>query len=166
MSRKTILTGQIVSGAGEAAFFTELDWVQRQCAEKLHFKPYPGTLNIETDASSLPVLEAIKKEAGIELLSPDPKFCNARVLPVSLGNVKGAVIIPDEKVNIHGKNIVEIIAPTSLKKALALADGDRITVIVGDLSRHPSNGGGAQRRRTCLSAENHAPLRSVSASRS
>ena len=130
MSNQRVLTGKIVSGAGEAAYFTGLDWVQKQCAEKLNFKPYPGTLNIEVDEISLPALRELQKERGIELLSPDPGFCNARSLPAFLTNVGGAIIIPDEEVNIHGKNIVEMIAPVSLKETLSLHDGDRITLIV------------------------------------
>ena len=67
---------------------------------------------------------------GIGLLSPDPGFCNARSLPAFLSYVGGAIIIPDEEVNIHGKNIVEVIAPVSLKETLSLHDGDRITLMV------------------------------------
>ncbi len=130
MSVETILTGRIASGAGEAAYFTGLDWVQQQCAEKLNFKPFPGTLNIEVDEASLPELAEMKKEKGIALLSPDPKFCNARVLPANLENVRGAILIPDEEVNIHGKNIVEFIAPLSIKETLSLTDGDKISVRV------------------------------------
>ena len=130
MSNRHVLTGKIVSGAGEASYFTGLDWVHKQCDEKLNFKPYPGTLNIEVDEISLPALRELQKERGIELLSPDPGFCNARSLPAFLTNVGGAIIIPDEEVNIHGKNIVEVIAPVSLKETLSLHDGDRITLIV------------------------------------
>jgi CTP-dependent riboflavin kinase len=130
MSSQWILTGKIVGGVGEAAYFTGLDWVQKQCAEKLHFKPYPGTLNIEVDESSLPVLEDIQKSEGIKLLSPDHNFCNARSLKASLKNVIGAIIIPDEEVHIHGKNIVEIIAPLSLKETLHLENGDEVELLV------------------------------------
>lgn len=130
MSNQVILVGKIVCGAGEAAYFTELDWVQRQCTDKLLFKPYPGTLNIEVDEGSLPVLRALVKKPGIQLLSPDPNFCNARSLRASLGNVCGAIILPDEGVKIHGHNIVELIAPVCLKETLGLENGDRVEVLV------------------------------------
>src|SRR5574340_155582 len=108
MSEPRAIKGKIVSGAGEAAYFTGLDWVQRQCEDKLNFKPYPGTLNIEVDEASLPALTDIQKTEGIKLFSPDSNFCNARSLRVSIKNIKGAIIIPDAEVNIHGKNIVEM----------------------------------------------------------
>ncbi|MCK5680315.1 DUF120 domain-containing protein, partial [bacterium] len=46
MKPKQIFTGEIVKGAGKAAFFTQLDWVTKQCVAKLGFTPFPGTLNI------------------------------------------------------------------------------------------------------------------------
>ena len=130
MNRKAVLSGKIVSGAGEAAFFTQLDWVQKQCAEKLHFTPYPGTLNVQVDEGSLYLLEELQKGEGIELLAPDPAFCNARSLKASLGNVAGAIIIPAKDVQIHGNNTLEMIAPVSIKESLSLQDGDRVTVVI------------------------------------
>jgi len=65
-----------------------------------------------------------------EIISPDPSFCNAKSLPAMLGGKRCAVIIPGEGVNIHGKNILEIIAPLCLKDTLSLKDEDRVEVIV------------------------------------
>ena len=130
MDRKVALTGRIVSGAGEASYFTQLDWVIKQCTEKLNFTPYPGTLNVQVDEGSLYLLEELQKGEGIELLSPDPTFCNARSLKASLRNVAGAIIIPAKDVQIHGNNTLEMIAPVSIKEALSLQDGDRVTVVI------------------------------------
>lgn len=124
------MSGIIVSGAGKAAYFTAVDWVRKQCAEKLHFEPYPGTLNIQVDENCLALLENLQTKPTLNLLSPDPNFCNARTLPASLSNLTVAIIIPDKAVNIHGQNILEIMAPVSLKKTLSLTDGDRISLIV------------------------------------
>ena len=40
--------------------------------------------------------------------------------------VSGAIVAPAEDVGVHGKNIIEIMAPISLKEALDVADGDEI----------------------------------------
>lgn len=130
MNDPGILSGIIVSGAGEAAYFTKLDWVQKQCAEKLHFQPYPGTLNIQVDENCLALLEDWQQQPAMELLSPDPAFCNARTRPASLSSLPVAIIIPAEAVNIHGPNILEVIAPVNLKKTLSLRDGDRVMLTV------------------------------------
>ena len=125
--KQLVITGKIFSGAGEGAYFTQIDWVQQQCEAKLGFKPYPGTLNLEISEEYLSIVKSLdQKKIGIELISPDPNFCNARVFPVSLGDISGAIILPEEKVRVHPKNIIEIIAPLSIKAYLNVKDGDFI----------------------------------------
>jgi CTP-dependent riboflavin kinase len=122
-----VLTGTIVKGVGQASYFTSLDWVQEQCLAKLGFKPYPGTLNVELPAQDVRIMEACR-EKGVELLSPDPAFCNARALRVSVQSLPGALILPAEEVSVHATNIVEIISPVSIKDTLGMADGHEITI--------------------------------------
>jgi hypothetical protein len=45
-----------------------------------------------------------------------------------VNGIPAAVILPQEGVRIHEKRVREIIAPCSLKKALGLENGDRVTV--------------------------------------
>ena len=124
-----IISGKIVGGAGEGAYFTQIGWVQQQCDEKLGFKPYPGTLNLEISEEFLPAIELLDQKTGIELISPDPQFCNAMVFQVSLQDIIGAVILPEEKVRVHPKNIIEIIAPLNIKASLNVKDGDSLNVV-------------------------------------
>jgi len=130
MAKDLAITGKIVSGAGQGAFFTRIDWVQQQCNEKLGFKPYPGTLNLEISEEDLPITESLDREKGIELISPDPKFCNGKAFAVLLGKINAAIIIPEEKVRVHPANIIEIIAPLNIKAALHVKDGDVVTVVL------------------------------------
>ena len=51
-------------------------------------------------------------------------------MPVTIENEKGAMVIPDEAVCVHGKEIVEILAPLRLKNALNVEDGNSLTVVV------------------------------------
>lgn len=124
------LAGKIVSGVGQAAFFTQLAWVQEQCEARVGFRPYPGTLNIEPDSESEALLVSILKAEAIILEPPDPQFCVGRVLPASIGGIEGALIIPEERVNVHGARILEIMAPVGIKDALGLNDGDRVALTV------------------------------------
>lgn len=130
MIKNWTIAGKVVSGAGEGAYFTRINWVQEQCREKLGFKPYAGTLNLEISKEYLPIIESLNRKEGIEMISPDPKFCNAKAFPVSLGEISGALIIPDEKVRIHAENIIEIIAPLKIKASLKVRDGDFISVAI------------------------------------
>lgn len=124
------LTGRVVSGARRAAHFTQLEWVESQCLEKLGFRPYPGTLNIELVPEDLPAFKRIKSNPSMELMPPDPSFCTAAIIPVSMGHVSGALLIPAEEVRIHDSDIVEVIAPVGVRKALSLKDADEITIVV------------------------------------
>ena len=130
MLKDWIIAGKVVSGAGEGANFTQINWVQEQCNERLGFKPYPGTLNLEISREYIPIIESLNREEGVELISPDPKFCNAKAFAVSLGDISGAIIMPDEKVRIHAENIIEIIAPLNIKASLNIGDGDFISVAI------------------------------------
>ena len=129
MNAKLTVTGKIVSGAKKGAFFTGLDWVQNQCQEKLGFKPFPGTLNLEIEEEKIPRIEALFKQSGIELVPPDSDFCAGQVYPVSIMGITGAILAPAEDVRIHGKKIIELIAPTSLKEALDVGDGDEVMLV-------------------------------------
>lgn len=126
MKDNVTITGRIVSGVKKGAFFTQLDWVQEQCQKKLGFKPYPGTLNLEIKEETIPIVEALRKGKGIELMPPDADFCTGHAYRVSVMGVSGALIAPAEDVSVHGKNIIEVIAPISLKEALDVKDGDEI----------------------------------------
>ncbi|MBW2000743.1 MAG: CTP-dependent riboflavin kinase [Deltaproteobacteria bacterium] len=125
---ETVIRGKVVGGAKKAAYFTMLDWVQGQCLEKLGFRPYPGTLNLEVGEDVLELLEGMKGQCSIILTPPNKAYCTAQTLPVKIGSVEGAIIIPEERVMIHGKKIVEIIAPVRLKDVLDLREGDMVTI--------------------------------------
>jgi CTP-dependent riboflavin kinase len=42
--------------------------------------------------------------------------------------VSAAIVAPAEDVSAHGQNIIEIMAPISLKEALDVEDGDEIMI--------------------------------------
>ncbi len=132
MERKSAFSGEIVKGAGAAAFFTQLDWVVAQCVAKLGFAPFPGTLNIKLKSGSELDKDILDQDSVIELVSPDPAFCSAQVVSVLLEGVRAVVIIPEEKVRIHGWDIVEIMAPVNLQKALSKQEGDLVSGIFVD----------------------------------
>jgi HAD superfamily hydrolase (TIGR01549 family) len=134
MKQKQTFTGKIISGAGKAAFFTRLDWVIEQCTAKLGFAPFPGTLNIEILPESIIRAETLQTGEIIDLCSPDPANCASQVVPVLLEGIPAAVIIPEEKVRIHGRDIIEILAPVNLREVLQKEDGDLVSGTMGSES--------------------------------
>jgi CTP-dependent riboflavin kinase len=124
------ITGIIVSGLKQGAFFTQLEWFQRQCLEKLGFKPWPGTLNLEIAADDIAILEALWQTGGIALVPPNSDYCSGSVFPVTVGGIAGALVTPGEEVRVHGKNIIEIISHLELKAALGVDDGDSLSLAI------------------------------------
>jgi CTP-dependent riboflavin kinase len=127
MEKHWNISGIIVSGAKQGAFFTRLEWVQQQCMEKLGFKPWPGTLNLKIGADDIRILEGLWQKGGIELVPPNSDYCSGHVFPVSVAGIAGAIVAPAEEVRVHGRDIVEIISHLRLKDALGVKDGDTVT---------------------------------------
>lgn len=125
-----ILSGTVVSGTRQAAFFTQLDWVQSQCLDHLGFRPFPGTLNLRLFESDRPVAADILALPGLPLVPPEGSFCAGRVYPVCIGTIPGAIVRPEEGVRIHDDGVIEILAPVSLREELKLKEGDRIRLTV------------------------------------
>jgi len=130
MKRQWILPGKVASGAQKAAHFTQLDWVQQQCREKLNFAPFPGTLNLVIDPDYFPLIAELRETDAIELTPKGNDGCAGKVIPLSIEGIRGAVFIPDRMVNIHGKNTVEVLAPVGLRELLGLLDGHLVTLFV------------------------------------
>ena len=131
------ITGKIIGGAKQGAFFTQLDWVKEQCLIKLGFAPWPGTLNLEIPMDHVAVIEDLKVTEGLELVSPDSNYCSGYVFPVSIEGIPGAIVLPAEDVRVHAKNIVEIISPKMLKESLGVKDGDWVMLTIDrDLKKY------------------------------
>ena len=125
-----VLRGKVVSGAGNAAFFTQLEWVRTQSRQKLGFEPFPGTLNIEIFPGNLACAESLRSQKGIKLIPTDPNFCSAKVVRVSIEGIDAAIVIPEKNVKIHGDRTLEVIAPVRLKTALGVDDGDTVEITI------------------------------------
>ncbi len=130
MKMKMTLTGKIVSGVKQGAFFTQLDWFQLQCRDKLGFKPYAGTLNLEISDDDAPMVAALEQEAEIEFIPPDSEFCSGKAYPVLVEGIRAAIVIPAAEVRVHGKNIIEVISDQRLKDVLNVDDGDSVLLSI------------------------------------
>jgi CTP-dependent riboflavin kinase len=129
MDSKIEIAGTVSSGLAEAFDFTQLDWVKKQCLEKLGFIPYPGTLNLKVDKDYLNKIKELKEKEGIEIIPPTPDFCKAISYKTSIEGIDIAVIIP--LVKDYPGDLVEIIAPIKLKDALLIKGGDRLSISIG-----------------------------------
>ena len=122
------ISGIIQSGAGKGAYFTQLEWVVKQCKRILGYQPFPGTLNVRVVDEDLPGLSRFLQDADLELIPDDPSFCAARVKKVMVNQIPAALVLPGKDVRIHENRVIELIASCNLKNSLGLKDGDRVTV--------------------------------------
>jgi phosphoglycolate phosphatase len=121
-----MLTGQVVSGLGQAALFTQLDWVRPQFVTKLGIDPHPGTLNLQLHRpGDLIQWAGLKRQAGCLIVPPHQAWCEARCYPVRIaGRLPGAIILPD--VPGYPETQVEVIAALPVRQELGLTDGDSL----------------------------------------
>jgi len=126
MKRITV-KGIIFSGGGEGRRFLSLEWVRKQISEKLGFEPYPGTLNIRLTAG-VRVKDLIGDIEGVEI-EPTKGFCRGLCFrALIMDEVRGAVVIPE--VSNYPGNVVEVIAPMDLRRALKLKDGEILELTI------------------------------------
>lgn len=124
----SLLTGQVRTGLGQGASFTQLDWARQQFLIRLGIEPYPGTLNLQLhQPADRERWTSLKSKAHCLILPPDPAWCQASGFPVRIaGRVPGAIILP--AVPGYPETQLELIAALPLRQELALTDGDPLTL--------------------------------------
>jgi len=120
------ICGIVQSGVGKGAFFTQVDWVVKQCEDQLGFRPFPGTLNVQICEEDLGKVAGFLSSTDGELVPDDPQFCTARIKKMFVNNTPAAVVLPSEDVKVHNSRVMEIIAAQNLKQLLGIGDGDKV----------------------------------------
>jgi HAD superfamily hydrolase (TIGR01509 family) len=125
---KLTLSGQVVTGLGQGAGFTQLDWAREQFIEQLGIDPYPGTLNLHlTETANLARWAETRASPTTLIIPPNPAWCQARGYPVRVaGWLPGAIIVPE--VPGYPETQVEVIAALPIRQELALTDGAAVTL--------------------------------------
>ena len=130
LTNRIYISGKVVSGIGEGRYYTEQNDYLKQFQEKLKFKPYPGTLNIEIKHIEKNKLRLLKKYDSIiinEFKSNNRTFGSVKCFKAKINNTKGAIVLP---IRSHYSNILELISPYFLRKKLNLNDGDNVNIII------------------------------------
>ena len=123
--KKIKLKGKIFSGNGEGKQFLTLLWIKNQIQEKLHFRPYPGTLNVMLSEKNLEFTNLLKNKNCTRIMPADG-FCHGIIVPALVNSHKCAIIVPI--VAHYPKNILELIAPMNLRHSLNIKDGDEVLI--------------------------------------
>lgn len=108
------ITGRVVSGLGEGRRYMKK--YKKNLEKALGMKFYSGTLNIRVKKQHV-----FRKAITIE--PPSEGLFTVRCVKARINRkTRGAIVLPVK--TRHKKNIIEIIAPVNLRKALKLKDGD------------------------------------------
>jgi CTP-dependent riboflavin kinase len=123
-----VLTGRLVTGKGEATFFTQADWARTAFQDLVGIDPWPGTLNLQlTEAAMLDAWAGLRLTPGRILRAPNPEWCDGHVYPARLeARIDVAVVVPD--VASYPEDQVEIIAAVHLRRELNATDGDKLSI--------------------------------------
>ncbi len=121
------LRGRVSSGGGGGNLFVNLPWAEKQFKNKLGFKPYPGTLNLQlSPGTDVKALRNTMK--GIKIEAPEGFHEGRCFKAIIMGKQCGAVVVPD--VSGYPNDLLEILAPVNLRETLKLKDGVNIEVDV------------------------------------
>jgi len=130
MAGSVTIEGELVTGLGEAAGFTSLDWARDAFRAAVGIDPFPGTINLKpVDAAARSAWDAVRAGAGIAMPAPRPDWCDARCYrAVIAGRIDAAIVVPE--IENYPDDQIELIAAIGVRAALAIADGDRVSIEV------------------------------------
>lgn len=124
-----VIDGEVCDGLGEGAYYVSQEGYQKQFFEKLGFRCYAGTLNINLDKNGL------QKRAMLKELNPiiiegwkteKRTFGDLFAYKCKINSYDCAVIIPVR--THHGQNILEVIADLNLREKLKKKTGDKVSI--------------------------------------
>ncbi len=125
------LEGNVLTGLGEGQYYINIPGYRKQFEEKLHFIPFPGTLNVQLSEKSSVLRNLLREIQTVRIdgfNDGERTFGGGNCYSVSIGGIKAAVISPER--THYPSDLIEIIAPVKLRDTLKLEDGDRVVIQV------------------------------------
>jgi riboflavin kinase len=127
-----VITGTVFTGLSEGSYYMSLDGYRKQFISKLGFDPFPGTLNLKVsneDLNDRKILDTYPFVYIEGFANEKRTYGPAKCFRAMVNDeVKSAIVLP---IRAHyGEDVVELIAPISLRKQFKLADGDKVRVRV------------------------------------
>ena len=120
------IRGRVVTGLGEGRYYLSREGYRKQFKQKLGFDPYPGTLNLKL---SEPFCQSSEGSIEIEGFNDEGRaFGGCRCYLLMIRDVRCAAVRPER--SRYPPDLVEIIAPVNLRKALGLYDGDTVDMVL------------------------------------
>ncbi len=120
------IKGVVVSGTKKGAYFMSQSIYRDQFEDKLHFRPFVGTLNVHVEDNDSQKVEKLL-ESDIPKIKGEKTFGDVKFKKATLNDeVEGAVIFPEK--THHSKDVVEFIAAQNLKERFHINEGSSVTI--------------------------------------
>jgi len=122
--------GKVVSGLGEGRYYTEQSGYVEQFEQKLGFKPYPGTLNVEIEHIEKNKLRLLKNYDAVIVdgfENGNRTFGGVRCFRAKINGTNGAIVLP---LRSHYSNILEFISEHFLREKLGIEDDDEVKIVI------------------------------------
>jgi riboflavin kinase len=125
------LSGTLVSGMGEGAYYMSLKGYTKQFSTKIGYVPFPGTLNIKLDKKEH--VEALRQLNSFEGIKIDGFSDGKRTYGwvkcyhCTLNGKIDCELILLERTH-HDNSIVELISETDIRKKIGLKNGSKVTI--------------------------------------
>ena len=135
--QEILIVGEVTEGIGEGGYYVRIPEYLAQFQEKLGFKPYFGTLNLQLSDLNYELLEENQKNRNpikIEGFKKEGRTygsvdCHSCLISrLDNQDKKLSCVILKIRRTHHKKNIVEILAEPFLREVLQLKDGDRVRI--------------------------------------
>ncbi|MEM2349301.1 MAG: DUF120 domain-containing protein [Acidilobaceae archaeon] len=138
----TYFEGIVFSGIGEGGFYVSI--YTKKFREKLNIEPYPGTLNIRLRDDQVELFNECLSNLNLIYIEP-PAIPNAKLAavyayPIELylnPHITAFIIKP--AITIYKNDVIEILSPTYLRKALNLSDGSILKFKLPPHHPHPTS---------------------------
>lgn len=120
--------GTVVSGLGEGRYYLSQPGYSSQFPPQVGYLPFPGTLNVRLDRETLRRVSVVRHWSGIRIegfQDAGRTFGGATCFPAHLKGSACHLIRPDRT---HYEDVIELIAPVSLRDTLNLKDHTNVEV--------------------------------------
>jgi len=128
-----LFEGNVFSGLGEGAYYISLPGYKKQFISKLHFEPFPGTLNLRlinpiyrTMKSKLSHSSCVNIDGFID---KKRTYGSAKCFPALINNKENGSVLVIERTH-YDNSVLELISKVNLRKKLKLKDGDSVKVSI------------------------------------
>lgn len=125
--KKFFLKGKVVDGLGEGTYYTQIPQYKKQFLDLFGFEIFPGTLNLIVDPAERNVFTSTDPIKVEGFKSKERTFGGINCWKCILNKKEKCVAIIPHRTN-HPDNVLEIVAPISLRKKLSLKTGSIIEV--------------------------------------